>query len=137
MHMSNLSWADLRSRRTGRRSVVIVGGLVSALLLSACASAGSGSSSADAPADSQPPAAAVDAASPETPAETPTASPDTITAQEEGIVTLALAQPYEPSAEAGGTDDYRCFLIDLDLPEDRYITGVRFAPGNPADPSNR
>ena len=133
MNMSNVSRADLRPRRTGRRSVVIVGGLASALLLSACASAGSGSSgSADAPADSQPPAAAVDAASPETPAETPTASPDTITAQEEGIVTLALAQPYEPSAEAGGTDDYRCFLIDLDLPEDRYITGVRFAPGNPA-----
>lgn len=133
MGMLNAWRAKFRPERTGRRSAILVGGLAGALLLSACASAGSGSSgSADGSADAPPPAAAADATSSETSPESSSGPSDTITAEEDGIVTLALAQPYEPSAEAGGTDDYRCFLIDLDLPEDRFITGVRFAPGNPA-----
>jgi hypothetical protein len=48
------------------------------------------------------------------------------------VTTIALAEPYQPTAQGSGTDDYRCFLIDLDFDTDRYITGVRFAPGNPA-----
>ena len=49
-----------------------------------------------------------------------------------GIVTVSLAQPYTPTKQGTANDDYRCFLLDTGLPEDRFITGVRFLPGNPA-----
>ena len=37
---------------------------------------------------------------------------------------------YTPKPPNGGTDDYRCFLIDPGLNEDRYLTGVTFLPSN-------
>jgi hypothetical protein len=50
----------------------------------------------------------------------------------EQIVTLALpGGSYTPEAPAGGTDDYRCFV--LDLPADSpggYATGFQVLPGN-------
>jgi hypothetical protein len=49
----------------------------------------------------------------------------------EGLVTLALSRPYQPVAAGSASDDYRCFLIDPGVSEDRFITGVRFVPGNP------
>ena len=39
---------------------------------------------------------------------------------------------YTPSAPAGGTDDYRCFLADPGITADSFVTGVQFLPGNPA-----
>ena len=39
---------------------------------------------------------------------------------------------YTPSAPAGGTDDYRCFLADPGIAADSFVTGVQFLPGNPA-----
>ena len=50
----------------------------------------------------------------------------------EGIVTVGLVEPYSPASEGTSTDDYRCFLLDTGVPEDRFITGVRFMPDNPA-----
>ena len=38
---------------------------------------------------------------------------------------------YEPRAPEGGTDDYRCFLVDPALAASSFITGVAFLPGNP------
>jgi hypothetical protein len=49
---------------------------------------------------------------------------------EAGIVTVGLAEPYTPTSESTATDDYRCFLLDTGVPEDRFITGVRFVPDN-------
>jgi hypothetical protein len=49
---------------------------------------------------------------------------------EAGIVTVGLAEPYIPTSESTATDDYRCFLLDTGVPEDRFITGVRFVPDN-------
>lgn len=49
----------------------------------------------------------------------------------DGIVTVGLAEPYTPSNEGTANDDYRCFLLDTGVPEDRFITGVRFVPDNP------
>ncbi len=47
------------------------------------------------------------------------------------LVTVGFANgPYTPTAEAGGTDDYHCFLIDPAIAADTFITGVRFNPGN-------
>lgn len=50
----------------------------------------------------------------------------------DGIVTVGLTEPYTPSSEGTATDDYRCFLLDTGVPEDRFITGVRFVPDNAA-----
>jgi hypothetical protein len=49
----------------------------------------------------------------------------------EGILTVGITDPYVPQSSTGATDDYRCFLVDLGLTEDRMVTGVRFTPGNP------
>lgn len=56
---------------------------------------------------------------------------------QEQFVTVGVADGlpggyYEPQAPQGGTDDYRCFLVDPALAADAFITGVAFLPGNPA-----
>jgi hypothetical protein len=49
------------------------------------------------------------------------------------IVEVGMAQPYVPApSEMGPMDDYRCFLLDPDLPADRYVTGFEVLPGNSA-----
>ena len=48
----------------------------------------------------------------------------------DGIVSVGLQEPYTPASDGTATDDYRCFLLDTDVPEDRFITGVRFVPDN-------
>ncbi len=46
---------------------------------------------------------------------------------------LRLPEPYTPAAPtSGGTDDYRCFLLDPGLDEDVLVSGVDIRPGNPA-----
>ena len=42
---------------------------------------------------------------------------------------LGMSAPYRPSAANGGTDDYRCFLLDPRLTADRFVTSARIAPG--------
>lgn len=45
---------------------------------------------------------------------------------------LAMSTAYTPSSPTGrGTDDYRCFLLDPNLPEDAWLTGTQILPGNP------
>ena len=49
----------------------------------------------------------------------------------ERFLDLAMGSPYTPSAPTGkGTDDYRCFLLDPELEEDAFITGLDVLPGN-------
>ncbi|WP_436533670.1 monooxygenase [Actinoplanes sp. HUAS TT8] len=50
----------------------------------------------------------------------------------ERFVDLALPQPYTPQAPNGGTDDYRCFLVDPGLTSASYLTGSQFQPQNAA-----
>ena len=38
---------------------------------------------------------------------------------------------YRPQAEAGGTDDYRCILLDPRITADTFLAGVVLKPGNP------
>lgn len=48
-------------------------------------------------------------------------------------ITIGIAGgPYTPVSRNGASDDYRCFLADPGLTSDRMLTGVTFAPGNPA-----
>ena len=45
---------------------------------------------------------------------------------------LTMPTEYTPSAPTGGgTDDYRCFLLDPHLAKDTFVTGVDVRPGNP------
>ena len=37
---------------------------------------------------------------------------------------------YQPKAPNGGTDDYRCFLLDPHLTKDATLSGVQVVPGN-------
>jgi hypothetical protein len=38
---------------------------------------------------------------------------------------------YRPQADNGGTDDYRCILLDPKLATDSFLSGVVLEPGNP------
>jgi hypothetical protein len=47
-------------------------------------------------------------------------------------MTLQMEEEYTPSAPSGGgTDDYRCFLLDPHLDKDVWLTGSHVLPGNP------
>jgi len=50
----------------------------------------------------------------------------------ERFLTLQMAQAYHPVAPNGGTDEYRCFVLDPGLTRDSYLTGTQFQPQNPA-----
>jgi hypothetical protein len=49
-----------------------------------------------------------------------------------GVADDLPAGTYAPQAPQGGTDDYRCFLVDPRLTAPSFVTGVAFLPGNPA-----
>jgi hypothetical protein len=49
----------------------------------------------------------------------------------ERFLDLAMPAAYTPSPPTGvGTDDYRCFLLDPQLDQDAFITGIDVLPGN-------
>ena len=57
------------------------------------------------------------------------------TATDDGGRELSLPLPggeYRPQAPSGGTDDYRCFLLDPRVTRSTFLTGAEFVPGNPA-----
>lgn len=95
-----------------------------ALVLSGCAST--------------PPAAApephrVGAPSPSVALTTPVPQPVAVAALASGERWITLHMPggvYHPQAEAGGTDDYRCILLDPHLTKNVFLSGVVLQPGN-------
>lgn len=48
----------------------------------------------------------------------------------EKFLELAMEKPYTPAPPSGGTDEYRCFLVDPKLTERAFITGSQFLPQN-------
>ena len=50
----------------------------------------------------------------------------------ERFIDLRMANPYLPVPPRGGTDQYRCFLVDPQLAAPAYVTGAQFLPENPA-----
>ncbi|MGW4474114.1 monooxygenase [Nonomuraea sp. NPDC004354] len=63
---------------------------------------------------------------------TSTAAPAAAPARSgERFVTLAMPEPYTPKPPNGGTDEYRCFLVDPKVTEpDTFLTGTRFTAQN-------
>ena len=48
----------------------------------------------------------------------------------ERFLTLSMPRPYTPQPTGGGTDEYRCFLVDPKLTKASYLTGSQFLPQN-------
>jgi hypothetical protein len=48
----------------------------------------------------------------------------------ERFVNVTVPQPYTPSAPNGGTDEYRCLVIDPHLTKPAFLTGAQFQPRN-------
>ncbi|HEU5117011.1 MAG TPA: redoxin domain-containing protein [Isosphaeraceae bacterium] len=44
---------------------------------------------------------------------------------------LVVEMPEAFDVPASGGDIYRCFVIPTNLPEDRYVAGIQYQPGNP------
>lgn len=99
--------------------------LAAALVLAGCASADH-SGQLPAPAGPEAPADAAAHAATATPPPAEPAGPG-----ETFVVVGVPDGPYEPVASTGAADDYRCFLVDPELADDAFITGVQFLPGNP------
>jgi hypothetical protein len=50
----------------------------------------------------------------------------------ERFLEIGLSRPYQPVPPEGGTDEYRCFLVDPKLTEPAFLTGSQFLPQNAA-----
>jgi hypothetical protein len=48
----------------------------------------------------------------------------------ERFVNLTTPHPYTPSAPNGGTDEYRCLIVDPHLTKPAFLTGTQFQPQN-------
>lgn len=48
----------------------------------------------------------------------------------ERFLNLTAPQPYTPVAPSGGTDEYRCLIIDPHLSKPAFLTGTQFQPQN-------
>ena len=97
-----------------------LGAFAALLLIAGCAS--------DPPA--APPAA--QSANPHTAHTAGSAPPPSPLRDGERFADIGLSRPYTPAAPNGGTDEYRCFLVDPQLTEPAYLTGSRFLPQNAA-----
>lgn len=47
----------------------------------------------------------------------------------ESRLELAMQTSYRPVGRGGGTDDYRCFLLDPKVTADRFVTSAQIEPG--------
>ena len=113
--------------RVAFRQVAAVVAVVSALLVAACAPAPRQGTAAQAPA--APEASAADPVPAGHIHGSPPPPPAPLRPGER-FQAITLAQPYRPSPPHGGTDEYRCFLIDLHLTAASYLTGSQFLPEN-------
>ena len=48
----------------------------------------------------------------------------------ERFVNLAMPEPYTPTAPQGGTDEYRCLILDPHLTTPTFLAGSQFQPQN-------
>ena len=48
----------------------------------------------------------------------------------ERFVNLTMPEPYTPSAPQGGTDEYRCVILDPTLTNPAFLSGSQFQPQN-------
>src|SRR6266542_4347008 len=117
--MRNAGDMAIRGTRQIRPLLAAAAAAAALVLVASCASGSGGSRQAqptpsstahDHPGASQPPAAPLRAG--------------------ERFVNLTMPESYTPAAPNGGTDEYRCFLIDPRLTRTAFLTGSQFLPQN-------
>jgi Copper type II ascorbate-dependent monooxygenase, C-terminal domain len=106
-----------------RRRVVAAAAALSVLAVGCSAAATAGSGSPAGSAAARAPAAGTH----EHAAPTGSSAP---LAVGERFSTLTVPRPYTPRPPNGGTDEYRCFLVDPGLRAPAFLTGSQFRPGN-------
>ena len=116
---------------------VLVVAVALTLGLSACASSSPSAPQADSSATASSGATASPSPSTDHSAHASPSGPTVPLRASERFLTVGVADDlpggvYAPSAPAGGTDDYRCFLADPALTSSGFVTGVQFLPGNAA-----
>lgn len=102
----------------------MAGGLVAVLLVACSSGSGRG-----APHSPSPDATAAGTSSHGSHGSHGAAAPAALRTGER-FVNLSMPQPYTPAAPNGGTDEYRCFLIDPKLTSTAFLTGSQFLPQN-------
>lgn len=75
----------------------------------------------DANPDAPPLGDPADAPPPVEPEGFPLSNPD---------VTATMSEPFTPRGIDTGEDEFRCFVVDIDVPSERALVGFRFLPGN-------
>ncbi|HKT03225.1 MAG TPA: monooxygenase [Rugosimonospora sp.] len=113
--MRHVTSTLLRSGLAGLAGLALLASCASTPSTASAGSGGGGSSPASSPGHatySAPPAQALRAG--------------------EHFETLRMAEPYQPVAPNGGTDEYRCFLVDPKITKMSYLTGSQFLPDNVA-----
>src|SRR4051794_1474260 len=114
----------VRVTQTVGRLGGLAAGMTAVLVMAAC---GNGSAGSAGPTGGQPSAGSEHAG------DHPTGVPVAAALRPgERFLTLAMPQPYTPAAPNGGTDEYRCFLVDPKLTSTAYLTGSQFLPQNTA-----
>ena len=115
------------------RLVRWVGAVAAVAVLTGCAAAASTpAATTAAPATGATSAAGATPATAATPTHghaAPTDQPAPLQAGER-FTTVSAARPYTPDPPGGGTDEYRCFLVDPGLRAPAYLTGSQFRPSN-------
>jgi hypothetical protein len=106
-------------RMNSLRTAVMVVGAASVLAVAACGGNSAGSAGGTAATN-----AVSSSASPGSSAPAQPLRPG------ERFVDLAMSKPYTPVAPNGGTDEYRCLVIDPHLARAEFLTGTQFQPGN-------
>lgn len=109
-------------RTTNRRTLAVSVVALAAMLVSAACASGKDSEEPEAKADPS-----ISAHGGHQAGEPPQAQP---LRPGERFVNLTMPKPYAPAAPEGGTDEYRCFMIDPKLTGQAFLTGSQFLPQN-------
>ena len=105
------------------RRILVALGAVLGLLVAGCSGAGPNPATETNPGTS--PTDTHHGTSPASAKPTPAALRDG-----EKVQRIAMPATYMPKAPNGGTDDYRCFLLDPKLTRDSFVTGYDVEPGD-------
>jgi hypothetical protein len=114
--------------KASRRTTGMAVALASMMFIASCAS-GEASPSSPAPATSAAGSSVVDPHAGHTAYSPPPAVP---LRAGEHFTAISMPKPYTPKAPNGGTDEYRCFLVNPGISKNEFLTGSQFLPQNAA-----
>lgn len=114
----------MTKRTSPVRMLALAAGVIAMTVVTACASSSSGSTGTAAAASGSP------SANPHAGHGGSSLVPAQPLRPGERFLNLTMPQAYSPSAPNGGTDEYRCLMIDPHLSKPAFLTGTQFQPQN-------